>query len=50
MSFLTTFSRWFGRSATLADRTGDQLVLPSATLVENTQPLGPDSALQLATL
>jgi len=50
MSFLTTFSRWFGRSAVLADRTGDQLVLPASPLVENTQPLGPDSALQLATL
>lgn len=50
MSFLTTFSRWFGRSAALADRTGDQLVLPSSSIVENTQPLGPDSALQLATL
>lgn len=50
MSFLTTFSRWFSRSAVLADRTGDQLVLPASPLVENTQPLGPDSALQLATL
>lgn len=50
MSFLTTFSRWLGRSAVLADRTGDQLVLPASPLVENTQPLGPDSALQLATL
>lgn len=50
MSFLTSFSRWLGRSAVLADRTGDQLVLPSATIVENTQTLGPDSALQLATL
>jgi hypothetical protein len=50
MSFLTSFSRWLGRSAVLADRTGDQLVLPSSTIVENTQTLGPDSALQLATL
>ena len=44
------YSKWFGRSAALAESTGVQTNSPSVALVSDTASIGVDGALQLSTV
>lgn len=50
MALFDTFRGWFGRSGALAEQRGTQHAVPGTALVEDSTPLGPDSALQLSTV
>lgn len=50
MALFDTFRGWFGRSGALAEQRGTQYAVPGTALVEDSTPLGPDSALQLSTV
>lgn len=50
MAFYDTVRGWFGRFGALSERQGTQNPLPSSALVPDTQAIGPDGALQLATV
>lgn len=50
MAFYDTVRGWFGRFGALSERQGQQIPLPSSALVPDTQAIGPDGALQLATV
>lgn len=49
-SILGAVFGWFGYSNALAERQGEQLPAPAASLVPDTAMLGPDSALQISTV
>lgn len=50
MSFITSLFGWFRGGTVLTERVGDQIPLPMTALVPDTQQIGPDSALQIATV
>jgi len=47
MGLMSTFYRWFGA---LSERSGQQIAVPGVALVDDTVPIGPDAALQIATV
>ena len=46
-TLLQTVGKWFGWGGALSETSGEQLGLPSNTLVDGTANIGPDGALQL---
>ena len=50
MSVFNPFSRWFGSGGALAESTGQQNAVPSVALVSDSGNIGPDGALQIATV
>lgn len=50
MGFLSTFIGWFRSGGAMSERTGQQVAGPSEVLVADTANIGPDAALQIATV
>jgi HK97 family phage portal protein len=50
MALLQTFLGWFRGGGALAEVVGEQRPVPAAQLVDNTRQIGPDGALQIATV
>lgn len=50
MALLQTFLGWFRGGGALAEKVGEQSPLPSAALVDGTQLIGADGALQIASV
>jgi HK97 family phage portal protein len=50
MALLNTFLGWFRGGGALAESVGAQVPFPGAPIVDGTQQIGPDGALQIATV
>ena len=48
MALLSTFLGWFRGGGALSERRGEQFPVPAGALVDGTQLIGPDGALQIA--